>query len=221
MAIRRLRGAREAPLFASFCADPAGETIVAGDGDVRLHRGWLARERADALLDVIRRETPWRQERRVMYDRTIDVPREQAWYGDHESAAGPLGPELTAVARELEALAGVRFPYVLLNRYRNGADSVAWHADREGMGLSRPVIGSLTLGATRAFDLRSKSDRARVISVDLDHGDLLVMAGATQLNYEHRIRKDARIAGERINLTFREARIEQEFDRALRKGSFR
>jgi alkylated DNA repair dioxygenase AlkB len=89
------------------------------------------------------------------------------------------------------------------------------------MGLSRPVIGSLTLGATRAFDLRRKADRARVISVDLDHGDLLVMAGATQLNYEHRIRKDARIAGERINLTFREARIEQEFDRTLRKGTFR
>jgi alkylated DNA repair dioxygenase AlkB len=183
-------------------ADPAGEAIVTEGGDVRLYRGWLGPARADDVLASIRATTVWTAERRKMYDRFVDVPREQAWLGDDRER--PFTPELGAVRRDLELLTGVRFSYVLLNRYRNGADSVAWHNDRETAGLVRPVIASLTLGATRAFDLRPKSQRARVISIDLDHGDLLVMRGDTQLNWEHRVAKDRRISGERINLTFRQ-----------------
>jgi alkylated DNA repair dioxygenase AlkB len=66
------------------------------------------------------------------------------------------------------------------------------------------VIASLTLGATRAFDLRPKAARSKIISVDLEHGDLVVMRGETQANWEHRVSKNRRIAGERINLTFRQ-----------------
>ncbi len=139
-----------------------------------------------------------------MYDRYVDVPREQAWFGEAEPADAPFTPELAAVREELEAFTGAGFAYVLLNRYRDGRDSVAWHNDREIAGLPEPVIASLTLGVTRAFDLRRKCERSCVVSVDLDHGDLIVMRGRTQLNYEHRIAKDARIAGERINLTFRQ-----------------
>jgi alkylated DNA repair dioxygenase AlkB len=226
-----LRGSAELSFFLdSEAAHTLSEPLVRGDGDVVLRRGWLATERADELLASIRRTTCWTQERRKMYDRYVDVPREQAWFGDEEPATRPMSPELAAVRLDLEALTGVRFPYVLLNRYRNGRDarpialraqvegprdaerqrcdygrdSVAWHNDREVAGLAAPVIASLTLGATRAFDLRPKGDRSRIVSVDLDHGDLIVMRGETQRNYEHRIAKDARIAGERINLTFRQ-----------------
>ena len=198
----RLRGAGEPGLFSAVIVEPAAEALVTGDGDVRLVRGWLVRERADALLASIRSTTAWTQERRKMYDRFVDVPREQAWFGDDRER--PFTPELLAVRRALETFTGARFAYVLLNRYRDGRDSVAWHNDREVAGLARPVIASLTLGATRAFDLRSKRDRSRLISVDLDHGDLVVMRGETQLNWEHRVPKDARIGGERINLTFRQ-----------------
>ena len=70
--------------------------------------------------------------------------------------------------------------------------------------MARPVIASLTLGVTRPFDLRPKLDRRSIVSIDLDHGDLLIMRGETQLNWEHRVPKQPRIAGERINLTFRQ-----------------
>jgi len=182
--------------------EAAGEPLVTGSGDVRLYRAWLAPARADALLAAIRATTEWTQERRKMYDRFVDVPREQAWFGDDRER--PFTPELDAVRRDLQTLTGARFSYVLLNRYRDGRDSVAWHNDREVESISRPVIGSLTLGATRAFDLRPKSARRNLISIDLDHGDLLVMRGDTQRNWEHRIAKDPRISGERINLTFRQ-----------------
>jgi alkylated DNA repair dioxygenase AlkB len=199
-----MRGALEPPLFSELVRDDvlAGERIVETGGDVRLFRRWLARPQANALLASIRATTVWAQERRKMYDRFVDVPREQAWRGDDRAA--PWTPELRAVREELERLLGARFAFALLNRYRTGSDSVAWHNDREVEGLAHPVIGSLSLGATRAFDLRPKSDRARVISIDLEHGDLLVMQGETQTNWEHRVAKDRRIAGERINITFRQ-----------------
>lgn len=201
--MRRLRGASEAPLFPELVRDDvlSGERIVERGGDVRLFRRWLAAPEADALLASIRANTAWTQERRKMYDRFVDVPREQAWRGDDRAA--PWSEELLAVRRRLEEQLGARFSFVLLNRYRNGSDSVAWHNDREVKGLAHPVVASLSLGASRAFDLRPKDDRKRVLSIDLEHGDLLVMQGDTQLNWEHRVAK-VRASGERINLTFRQ-----------------
>jgi alkylated DNA repair dioxygenase AlkB len=197
-----LRGSVELPLFSALVRqDPAGVVLVDEDGDVRLFRGWLARERADALLAWIRANAIWKAERRKMYDRFVDVPREQTWFGD-DRAAWP--PELQSVRRSVEAFTGARFGFVLLNRYRDRNDSVAWHGDREGEDGRRPVIASLTLGATRAFDVRPKRDRGRITSTDLEHGDLIVMRGATQEHWEHRIAKERRPVGERINLTFRQ-----------------
>lgn len=181
----------------------AAEIVVRGEADVRLYRGWLAKERADALLARLLTQTRWVAESRLMYGKRLAVPRLHAWYGDDRAASWPA--DLLSIRRELEALEHKRLHHVLLNRYRDGRDSVAWHSDHEVDHLREAVIASLTLGATRAFDLRPKADRRRIISVELDHGDLLIMAGRTQATFEHRVAKDARIRGERINLTFRQA----------------
>jgi alkylated DNA repair dioxygenase AlkB len=178
-------------------------TIVSGDADVRLYRGWLSKDRADALFARLLEETRWIDESRLMYGKRLAVPRLQAWYGDDRAASWPA--DLLAIRRELEALERKRLHHVLLNRYRNGNDSVAWHSDHEVDHLREAAIASLTLGATRAFDLRPKTDRRRVLSIELDHGDLLIMAGRTQATYEHRVAKDRRVTAERINLTFRQA----------------
>ncbi len=202
---RRLRGARETSLFSALPGDSLsifGDELVAGDAAIRLVRGWLRPDGADTLLAAIRRGTRWTQERRTMYDRVVDVPREQAWYGD--GYAEPFTPELATVRGDLEALIGTCFAYVLLNRYRDGNDSVAWHNDREVAHVCDPIVASVTLGATRAFDVRAKAARSQVISVDLDHGDLVVMGAGAQARYEHRVPKDPRIRKERINLTFRQ-----------------
>ena len=194
----------EPTLFDLGTAAGTGEPLVSESqgGDVRLYRGWLSKEEAGALFDEIHAGTTWVQERRKMYDRFVDVPRVQAWQGDDRER--PWTPRVLEVRRKLEALTATSFSYVLFNRYRDGNDSVAWHNDREVEHLARPVIASLTLGATRAFDLRPKAARSRIISVDLEHGDLIVMRGETQTNWEHRVVKNRRIAGERINLTFRQ-----------------
>jgi hypothetical protein len=199
---RRFRSAREAPLFSL-----SSPTTRLGERSSRrrrraLYRGWLSPQRADALLaDRFARG-------RLAAGAAQDVRplrRRPARTGlVRRGSRATVHPELDAVRRALEALTGARFSHVLLNRYRNGNDSVAWHHDREVDHLQRPVIASLTLGATRAFDLRPKSERSKIVSIDLDHGDLLVMRGDTQTNWEHRVAKNPRIAGERINLTFRQ-----------------
>jgi alkylated DNA repair dioxygenase AlkB len=89
-----------------------------------------------------------------------------------------------------------------LNLYRDGRDSVSWHADNEpGLGRN-PVIASVSLGATRRFQLKHRRADERV-TIDLTHGSCLIMAGAIQHHWLHQIPKTRHPVGPRINLTFR------------------
>lgn len=141
----------------------------------------------------------------MMYGRRVLVPRETAARGD--DCPQPWTPTLLRVRESLEAYVGVPFDYVFINRYRSGEDSVAWHNDDDARADSRRVIASLSLGATRTFELRplrASGLNHKKIAVELADGDLVVMQGDTQRNYEHRVPKEPRVAGERINLTFRQ-----------------
>ncbi len=78
---------------------------------------------------------------------------------------------------------------------------LGWHADDERLLGNRPDILSLTLGATRRFDIRLK-DTATALHIPLVHGDIIQMAGSTQAFYEHSI-PPAAYTGPRVNLTLR------------------
>lgn len=97
---------------------------------------------------------------------------------------------------------GCEFDSVLANRYREGREYMGWHSDNEAALGARPVIASLSLGATRRFVLKRRQGAPK-IELALAHGSLLVMAGETQANYRHALPRTARPVGERINLTFR------------------
>ncbi|MDP9025184.1 MAG: alpha-ketoglutarate-dependent dioxygenase AlkB, partial [Candidatus Eremiobacteraeota bacterium] len=108
---------------------------------------------------------------------------------------------------------GTTFDYCFLNRYRDGHDAVAWHGDRDGTRDARLTVASLSLGATRAFQLRPKKEsglRYDPITVEVTHGDLVIMRGDTQLYWEHRVPRDPRITGERLNVTFRQHRARDD-----------
>jgi alkylated DNA repair dioxygenase AlkB len=195
---------RQASLFFS---GPGPVVLVNEHGDVTYYPAYLDEAEADALLADVRASTRFVADTRMMYGRRVAVPRETAGRG--EGMAQTWTPGLLAVRARLETLLGTGFDYVFVNRYRNGRDSVAWHGDHDGTGDPRRVVASLSLGATREFDLRPKPEsglRPRIIPVDVAHGDLIVMAGETQRMWEHRVRKDAYVHEERINLTFRQHR---------------
>ncbi|NIA53136.1 alpha-ketoglutarate-dependent dioxygenase AlkB [Massilia sp. TW-1] len=157
------------------------------------------------LLD----ETPWRADTVVVYGKRYLQPRLTAWYGEASySYSGltlqplPLTPLLEQVRAAVEQSTGRRYNSVLLNYYRDGADSMGMHSDDEPELGSRPVIASLSYGATRTFILRHKRSK-RTVKLDLTDGSLLLMAGALQANWLHGINKTTKVVGPRLNLTFR------------------
>lgn len=173
--------------------------------------GWLARQDADVLQAGLMSTIHWDVHRIRMFGRLVDSPRLSRWIGDPDAvyrysgtrfAPHPWPPALPAVRDRLRDALGVAFNSVLANRYRDGGDRMGWHSDDEAELGPRPVIASLSLGATRRFALKARDGGVRV-ALDLPHGSLLVMAGDTQRLYRHALPGTARPVGERINLTFR------------------
>lgn len=182
------------------------------DGELWFAPAWLARGEADALFERVMDEVPWEVHRIRMFGRAVDSPRRSCWIGDPGAAytysrtrfePRPWPPALQALRARIDAAAGVAMNSVLANLYRGGADHMGWHADDEPELGPRPVIASLSLGATRRFALHHRRDGARKAALDLTHGSLLVMAGDLQANWQHALTKTARPVGPRINLTFR------------------
>ena len=74
------------------------------------------------------------------------------------------------IKEKIEAVSNIEFNSVLLNFYRSGADGVSWHSDDElELGIN-PVIGSVSLGESRPFQLKHKSlDNIKQKIKDLNH----------------------------------------------------
>jgi alkylated DNA repair dioxygenase AlkB len=172
---------------------------------------------ADDLFEDLAATTPWRQARRWMYDREVDDPRLGFWLKAGEPDPHPALAEVRAfIERTYPSLPGatgpVRLGGVGLNFYRNGDDSVAFHGDNELRELSSTLVAVLTTGAQRPFKIRPKSAGA---SIDLSpaSGDLLVMGGRCQMDYEHGVPKVRRPVGPRISASWRwAARTRREDD---------
>jgi alkylated DNA repair dioxygenase AlkB len=182
----------------------SSDTLLADDerGRIAYTPGFLDPATADAWFSELREGAPWRAERRMMYDREVDVPRLTGHYRlDPPSSAVP-GVILDAARRVREYVAAP-FNSVGLNLYRDGRDSVAPHHDhlyelREGF-----PIALVSLGASRRMTIRAKLPPRRVFHIDLEAGSLLVMDYATQLHYTHGVPKTNESVGARISLAFR------------------
>ncbi|MGQ1787989.1 alpha-ketoglutarate-dependent dioxygenase AlkB family protein [Saccharicrinis sp. GN24d3] len=153
----------------------------------------------------------WKQEFMNMYGKKLPFPRLTSWYGDNDkpySFSGiTLAPmqwneTLLEIKRKIEPKAETRFNSVLLNRYRNGNDSISWHTDAEKELGTNPIIASVNFGATRKFQLRHRETKEK-IELGLSHGSLLIMAGELQHYWQHQVPKTKKEVKERINLTFR------------------
>ena len=93
---------------------------------------------------------------------------------------------------------------VNLNRYSGKGSCIPWHRDNErlfGCRVEPKVIVSMSLGHSALFKLRRRAPENTHSQIRLDHGDLLVMVGLTQFEYEHSAASE--LLGPRVNLTFR------------------
>jgi alkylated DNA repair dioxygenase AlkB len=182
------------------------QTIVLQDGGLILYdASFLSSDTAWTYFAELRDSVAWEQKQGVFGHLQ---PRLTASYGDPgvtyrysgtKNPASPWTPALLEIKNKIEAVRG-KYNYCLLNRYRNGSDSVGWHADDEPeMG---DVIGSLSLGATRTFRIRHNVTK-EMRTFPAGNGMLIIMAGTMQQFWKHEIPKSTESVGERINLTFR------------------
>jgi alkylated DNA repair dioxygenase AlkB len=175
----------------------------------RLHHdpAFLSPAEADSLFRILRDTVLWTQEGRP----PRMFPRLTAWYanpGVTYSYSGvthqafPWTSELLDIKQRAETAAGTTWNSLLLNFYRDGQDSIGFHADDEPELGTNPVIGSISLGAVRRFVLKHPASGEK-LEFELPHGSLLVMGGTSQHHWRHGVPKTRKPVGPRINLTFR------------------
>ena len=193
------------------------EKHILQDGEVWIMRNFLSTDDASRFFKIINDTINWKQEEITFYGKTYPVPRKTAWYGYEgfnytysgiSCNPDPWTKELLEIKRNIESfLPGEDFNSVLLNLYRDGNDKVSWHADDEkGLG-NNPTIASLSLGATRHFDLKHKVNHELKMRIDLTPGSLVVMSGELQHHWLHQIPVQKKIIEARINLTFRTIKL--------------
>ncbi len=189
------------------------QTHDLGDASIQEFPFAFSEREADQYLSKLIMDIPWQQDTLWIAGKEIQVPRLQCWMGDRGSNYGYSGIRLTpepwvdsvlGIKSKVEDLCQRQFNSVLLNYYRNGQDSVSWHADDEKELGTRPVIASVSFGAKRKFQFRPKlkTDKRR-FQIELRHGSLLLMSDTLQVNWLHQLPKINGLIEPRINLTFR------------------
>lgn len=185
------------------------------DGSAILHDAvWALDESHELLVDMVE-HVEWVQPKLLMFGRPVLQPRLTAWFGDPDrrySYSGvafdpkPWTDSLRKIKAVCEERASACFNSVLVNLYRSGDDSVAWHADDEPELGPNPIIASVSLGATRRFDLKHR-ETGETVKTDLRSGSLLVMSGACQHKWVHQVAKTKKVNDPRVNLTFRSIHV--------------
>ncbi|MDE0494613.1 MAG: alpha-ketoglutarate-dependent dioxygenase AlkB [Acidimicrobiaceae bacterium] len=188
---------------------------------------WL--QGGDELLEHLAAELRWTRAERPMYGQMVEEPRLGAHLRLRSVGVPTVIDEMASALGDRYRC---RFNSVWVNYYRGGRDSVAWHSDRIGIDPANAVVAIVSLGGPRRFLLRGRAGRhadaahtgeavaraarerseqertlrpvggGRSRSFTLASGDLLVMGGSCQQDWEHSIPKVAS-APPRMSVTFR------------------
>lgn len=194
-----------------FPKELSSQNLLPFDGKLHYHGKVFAKEIADSHFNNLFASIAWKPDELMMFGKTIFTKRKIAWYADQPFPYRYSGATKTALAwneilRHLksvtEQLSNETYNSCLANLYHEGNEGMAWHSDAEPELKKRGAIASLSFGAERKFSFKHKSS-GKTVSLLLEHGSLLIMSGAIQECWLHRLPPTTRITGPRINLTFR------------------
>ncbi len=185
------------------------------DADVRYIPQAFSSSEADADMQTLITALPWQQDDIKMFGRTVRIPRLQVWCGDKGTAyrysgktlqPHPWHPILRKLRERCESICGSPLNAVLGNYYRDGNDSMGWHADNEPELVAGSPIVSVSFGVERDFDFKHVDDSREKpcrYRLSLEHGSVLIMHGDTQKYWQHALPKRKRCERPRMNFTFR------------------
>jgi alkylated DNA repair dioxygenase AlkB len=163
--------------------------------------GWLAG--SDRLFEELASSGQWRQRSRKMWDNEVLEPRLTAGWSPNAAEAPAV---LAEMCRVLSIRYGVEFDSVWVNLYRDGEDSVAWHGDSNRHKMDQPLVATVSLGARRRFLLRKRGSSRIAHELRPGAGDLVVMGGRCQHDWEHAVPKTAERVGPRMSVTIRHSK---------------
>ncbi len=179
---------------------------------VDVSRGWL--NGADELYDALLSGVAWQPSKVFRYEKFVDERR----LGSGWSRGRPLPhPSLASVHKAIQKRYDATFNGFGMIQYRDAGDGQGFHRDTDMRWLDDTIIAILTLGAQRPWLLRPRAVRNSLAAVDGNRGathdlapaggDLIVMGGACQANWEHSVPYLNKLGvGVRISLQWRYAR---------------
>ncbi len=187
------------------------KNLINSEDQLVLVPGFFAKQAADFFYSQLISSLSWKQEKITVVGKKVMVPRLVSWYGEEQAVYSysgvthhplPWNETLLEINQRIQTFSNFSFNSVLANLYRNGSDSMGWHADKEKELGKDPAIASLSLGDNRLFKIRHNKT-GEMINIDLQHGDLLLMSGTLQNHWRHSVPKTKLEKKPRINLTFR------------------
>lgn len=194
-------------------ADPAKNLLPCG-GVVTYHGTVFTPDESESHLARLIEDIPWEHDESVIFGKRIVTKRKVAWFADGGlpyaysgtiKHAHPWTEHLLSLKIVAEKISAATCNSCLLNLYHDGGEGMGWHSDDErSMAPCAPIL-SMSFGAERKFSFRHKRTR-ETVSVSLENGSLLVMAGETQKHWHHQLPKMAKVSSTRVNLTFRTMR---------------
>jgi alkylated DNA repair dioxygenase AlkB len=185
--------------------------LLPRDGVVNYYGRILSFQEANHFFSILLQSIEWKNDEAVIFGKHIVTKRKVAWYGDRDfeytysnttKRALPWTRELIELKAIAENRTGEKFNSCLLNLYHTGDEGMAWHSDAERDLKQNGAIASLSFGAERKFLFKHKQTK-ETVSLVLQHGSLLVMAGTTQTYWLHKLPQTKLLTKPRVNLTFR------------------
>lgn len=187
------------------------KNLLPVDGTVNYFGQIFSSREADHYFNMLLNTVEWKNDEAVIFGKLITTKRKVAWYADTDfeytysnitKTALPWTKELLELKSIIEEKTNEKFNSCLLNLYHTGDEGMAWHSDGEKDLKKNGAIGSLSFGAERKFSFKHKRTK-ETVSLNLEHGSLLVMKDTTQSNWLHRLPPTKKTSKARINLTFR------------------
>jgi alkylated DNA repair dioxygenase AlkB len=200
-------------LFSALLDEPIN--ILPSDGVVNYYGEIMPLSDSDYYFERLFNTIAWRCDQAFVLGKIIETKRKVAWCADTldgkpfaYSYSGvtrhsiPFTNELLILKQLVEQHSNETYNSCLLNLYHSGAEGMAWHSDGEADLKEHGAIASLSFGAERKFAFKHKLSK-QVVPLQLKPGSLLVMKGATQQHWLHRLPPTKKVSEARINLTFR------------------
>lgn len=182
------------------------------DAELVYYPDFLKPEEANTLYDSLYKSIFWQQKDIKIFGKKIPQPRLTAFFAEKGVSYTYSGlqwqpeyftSEIRKLKKKIEEVSAIKLNTCLANLYRDGQDSMGWHADDEKALGKNPLIASISLGGDRKFQWKHKTQKNLKDQLILSHGSLLLMQGSMQHYWKHQLPKTKIEVSPRINLTFR------------------